>query len=41
MGEEERRREGDVMAETVMEDHSKTAAMGRARERSHGVPGWC
>ena len=40
VGEGERRREGEVVCETVTEDHSKTAATGSARERSHGITGW-
>lgn len=31
---------GEVVCETVTEDHSKTAATGSARERSHGITGW-
>ena len=37
VGEGERRREGEVVCETVTEDHSKTAAMRRAREKPAGV----
>ena len=37
VSEGKRRPEGEVVSETLTEDHSQTAAKGRVRERSHGI----